>query len=241
MRLDKLISECGTLSRKEATAAIRAGQAILNGVVVREPDRKVDPACDAVTLCGAPLVYRKYIYAMLNKPAGYVSATDDRSLPYVLELFPPAYRKRGLFPVGRLDRDTTGLLVMTDDGQTAHRALSPRRHVEKVYSFTCESPLAEDAEERFLKGLSIGEGEECKPAILSPDPSRLSGSVTLTEGKYHQIKRMFERLGNKITSLKRESFAGIPLDPTLAPGAWRDLTAEEVKTLLTAAGTDTPE
>ena len=241
MRLDKLICDCGTLSRKEATAAIRAGRVTVNGTVVREPDRKVDPACDAVTLSGAPLVYRKYIYAMLNKPAGYVSATDDRSLPYVLELFPPEYRKRGLFPVGRLDRDTTGLLVMTDDGQTAHRALSPRRHVEKVYSFTCESPLPEDAEKRFLEGLPIGEGEECKPAILSPDAARTGGTVTLTEGKYHQIKRMFERLGNRITSLKRETFAGIALDPTLAPGAWRDLTEEEIKTLLAAAGTETPE
>ena len=240
MRLDKLISECGTLSRKEATAAIRAGQATLNGVVVREPDRKVDPACDAVTFCGAPLVYRKYIYAMLNKPAGYVSATDDRSLPYVLELFPPEYRKRGLFPVGRLDRDTTGLLIMTDDGQTAHRCLSPRRHVTKVYSFTCLSPLPPEAEKAFADGMTLG-GEVCLPATLSPDGSRTAGTVTLTEGKYHQIKRMFERLGNKITTLKRESFAGIPLDPSLAPGEWRELTKEETETLLAAAGTDKPE
>ena len=241
MRLDKLISDSGTLTRKEATAAIRAGQATLNGAVVREPDRKVDPARDAVTFRGTPLVYREFVYAMLHKPAGYVSATDDRSLPYVLELFPPEYRKRGLFPVGRLDRDTTGLLIMTDDGQTAHRALSPRRHVEKVYSFTCESPLPKDAEAAFQAGIAIGEGENCKPATLSPSPDRLFGTVTLTEGKYHQIKRMFERIGNRITSLKRESFAGIPLDPALAPGEWRDLTEEEIKTLLAAAGTETPD
>ena len=240
MRLDKLISDCATVTRKEAAASIRAGQATVNGAVVREPDRKVDPGLDAVIFRGAPLVFRKYVYAMLNKPAGYVSATDDRSLPYVLELFPPEYRKRGLFPVGRLDRDTTGLLIMTDDGQTAHRALSPRRHVTKVYSFTCIAPLPPDAERAFADGMTLGD-EVCLPAILQPAADRLSGTVTLTEGKYHQIKRMFERLGNKIVSLKRESFAGVALDPALAPGEWRELTSEETETLLTAAGTAKPE
>ena len=240
MRLDKLISDCATVTRKEAAASIRAGQAAINGTVVREPDRKVEPGLDSVVFRGVPLVWRRFVYAMLHKPAGYVSATDDRSLPYVLELFPPEYRKRGLFPVGRLDRDTTGLLVMTDDGQTAHRALSPRRHVTKVYSFTCFTPLPPEAEEAFAAGMTLG-NEVCLPAILTPDSDRRSGTVTLTEGKYHQIKRMFERLGNKITSLKRESFAGIPLDPTLQPGEWRELTEKETETLLTAAGTDKPE
>ena len=234
MRLDKLISDAGVATRKEAAAAVRAGQATVNGTVVREPDRKVDPGRDTVVFRGTPLVYRQFVYVMLNKPAGYVSATDDRSLPYVLELLPPEYRKRGLFPVGRLDRDTTGLLIMTDDGQTAHRALSPRRHVEKVYSFTCLTPLSPDAEATFAAGMTLGD-EICKPAILSPSPDRLSGTVALTEGKYHQIKRMFERLGNKITSLCRETFAGIPLDPALAPGEWRELTEEEKNTLLSAA------
>ena len=240
MRLDKLISDSGVATRKEAATAIRGGQATVNGTVVREPDRKVDPEADAVTFRGTPLVYRRYVYVMLNKPTGYVSATDDRSLPYVLELLPPEYRKRGLFPVGRLDRDTTGLLIMTDDGQTAHRCLSPRRHVTKVYSFTCLTPLSPDAEAAFAAGMTLGD-ETCKPARLFPSPDRLSGTVALTEGKYHQIKRMFERLDNKITSLSRETFAGIPLDPALAPGAWRDLTEEEIKTLLAAAGTETPE
>lgn len=234
MRLDKLIADSGSVTRKEAAAAVRHGEATLNGTVVREPDRKVDPGRDVVIFRGTPLVYREFVYVMLYKPAGYVSATDDRSLPYVLELLPPEYRKRGLFPVGRLDRDTTGLLIMTDDGQTAHRCLSPHRHVTKVYSFTCLSPLPPEAEKAFADGMTLG-GEVCLPATLSPDPSRLSGSVTLTEGKYHQIKRMFERLGNRITSLKRESFAGIPLDPSLAPGEWRELTSEETETLLSAA------
>ena len=240
MRLDKLISDCGAATRKEAASAVRAGQATVNGNVVREPDRKVDPGLDTVVFRGIPLVYRRFVYVMLNKPTGYVSATDDRSLPYVLELLPPEYRKRGLFPVGRLDRDTTGLLVMTDDGQTAHRALSPRRHVTKVYSFTCIAPLPPDAERAFSDGMTLGD-EVCKPAILVSAADRLSGTVTLTEGKYHQIKRMFERLGNKITTLKRETFAGIALDPTLAPGEWRELTNEETETLLSAAGTDKPE
>ncbi|MBR4770720.1 MAG: rRNA pseudouridine synthase [Clostridia bacterium] len=240
MRLDKLISDCGVATRKEAASAVRAGQATVNGNVVREPDRKVDPGLDVVVFRGIPLVYRRFVYVMLNKPTGYVSATDDRSLPYVLELLPPEYRKRGLFPVGRLDRDTTGLFVMTDDGQTAHRALSPRRHVEKVYSFTCIAPLPLDAEAAFADGITLGD-ETCKPALLNPASDRRSGTVTLTEGKYHQIKRMFERLGNKITSLKRETFAGIALDPALAPGEWRELTERETETLLSAAGTDKPE
>ena len=240
MRLDKLISDCATVTRKEAASSIRAGQAAVNGTVVREPDCKVDPGLDSVVFRGVPLVWRRFVYAMLHKPAGYVSATDDRSLPYVLELFPPEYRKRGLFPVGRLDRDTTGLLIMTDDGQTAHRALSPRRHVTKVYSFTCLSPLPPEAEKAFADGMTLGD-EVCLPAILQPAADRLSGTVTLTEGKYHQIKRMFERLGNKIVSLKRESFAGVALDPSLKPGEWRELTSEETETLLTAAGTAKPE
>ena len=125
---------------------------------------------------------------------------------------------------------------MTDDGQTAHRCLSPRRHVEKVYAFTCERPLSPDAEKVFESGMAIDGGEVCKPARLVPSPDRLSGSVTLTEGKYHQVKRMFERMGNRITSLSRTSFAGIPLDPTLAPGEWRDLTEKETEQLLHAAG-----
>ena len=240
MRLDKLIADAGSLTRKEAASAVRAGQATVNGTTVREPDRQVDPDHDAVLFRGTPLVYREFVYVMLHKPTGYVSATDDRSLPYVLELLPPEYKKRGLFPVGRLDRDTTGLLIMTDDGQTAHRCLSPRRHVEKVYSFTCLSPLPEDAEETFASGMTVGD-EVCKPARLKPDAARTAGTVALTEGKYHQIKRMFERIGNKITRLKRESFAGIALDPALAPGEWRELTDEETNRLLSAAHTGKTE
>ena len=236
MRLDKLICDCGAASRKEAASAVRAGRATVNGNVIRDPARQVDPDLDAVVFCGTPLFYRQFVYVMLHKPAGYVSATDDKNLPYLLELLPPEYRKRELFPVGRLDRDTTGLLVMTDDGQTAHRCLSPRRHVGKVYAFTCESILPPDAEERFSSGMTIDGGEECKPAKLAPAPDRLSGSVTLTEGKYHQVKRMFEAIGNRITSLRRTEFAGIALDPALAPGEWRDLTEEETARLLQAAG-----
>ena len=240
MRLDKLISDAGAVTRKEASSAVRAGQATVNGTVVREPNRQVDPVRDAVVFRGTPIVYRQFVYVMLHKPAGYVSATDDRSLPYVLELLPPEYRKRGLFPVGRLDRDTTGLLIMTDDGQTAHRCLSPRRHVEKVYSFSCAAPLPPDAEALFSSGMTLGD-EVCRPATLTPDSARTAGTVTLTEGKYHQIKRMFERLGNRIVSLKRESFGGIPLDPALAPGEWRELNGAETETLLAAADTTKPE
>ena len=231
LRLDRYITACGAASRKEAASAIRRGAVFVNGAVVRDPAAKLDEKTAQVTFCGASLKYSTYIYVMLNKPSGYVSATEDKHLPYVLTLLSAEHQRRGLFPVGRLDRDTVGLLFMTDDGETAHRLLSPKRGVEKIYRFTCREPLSEKDIARFAAGMTIDGGEQCRPALLSPDADGLSGTVALTEGKYHEVKRMFEAVGNRILTLERISFGGISLDPVLARGEWRELTAEEIEHL----------
>ena len=184
-----------------------------------------------VSYLGEELFYRRFVYVMLNKPEGYVSATDDPRLPYVLELLPERYRKMGLFPVGRLDRDTTGLMILTNNGPLAHALLSPKHHVEKEYRFACESPLSPDAERRFAEGIVIDGGELCKSARLSADPDRMGGVIVLTEGKYHQIKRMLEAIGNRITRLERISFGTIPLDSSLSRGSFRELSAQEIQIL----------
>ena len=240
LRLDRLITSSGAASRKEAALAIRRGEVLVDGVAVRDPAAKIDETRAHLTLRGAPLVFQKHVYVMLNKPSGYVSATEDKHLPYVLELLSPELRRRGLFPVGRLDRDTLGLLIMTDDGDTAHRLLAPRRGIEKVYRFACRDPLSDSDIGRFAAGMTIDGGEVCRPARLFPDPDGLSGTVTLTEGKYHEVKRMFEAVGNRITSLERISFAGLPLDPSLARGQWRELTDDKRTQLLSAAQTLPP-
>ncbi len=226
-RLDGFLTACGAASRKEAAAAIRRGEVTVNGLPLRDPAAKIDERQDKVTLRGVLLRYSPYLYVMLNKPEGYVSATEDKRLPYVLELLSPEHKRRGLFPVGRLDRDTVGLLIMTDDGETAHRLLSPKRGIEKIYRFTCREPISDGDIARFAAGITIDGGEICRPARLSPAPDRLSGTVTLTEGKYHEVKRMFEAAENKILSLERISFGGVALDTSLEMGKWRELTEGE--------------
>ena len=235
MRLDKLLGNTGLVSRKEAAPAVRAGRVKVNGIPARRADMPVTEGLDEVTLDGAPVLYAKYDYIWLIKPAGYVSATEDSRLPCVTELLPPPYDKRGLFPCGRLDRDTLGWMLLTNDGQTAHRLLSPRRHVEKIYRFTCDLPLPCEAEEAFARGMKIDGGEVCKNSHLVCNDARTGGEITLTEGKYHQVKRMIEALGSRVTYLERISFAGIPLDPTLARGEWRHATEEEKNRLFAAA------
>lgn len=241
LRLDRLLTSTGAVSRKEAALAVRRGEVSVDGVTLRDPAARIDETRAAVTLRGQPLSFKRYLYIMLNKPRGYVSATDDRSLPYVLELLAPEHRRRGLFPVGRLDRDTTGLLILTDDGETAHRLLSPKRGIEKVYRFTCAKELAREDVRRLRLGITIDGGEICRPAELCPDGGGLSGTVTLTEGKYHEVKRMFRALGNEILTLERISFAGLPLDFALPRGAWRELSDLEIGGLLSAARRDRTE
>ena len=230
MRLDKLISECGIASRREVAIAARRGQVLVNGIPCKRPDTHVNENTDKIVYSGEDVVYRRFTYVMLNKPEGYISATEDGSLPVVTELLPERLRRIGLFPSGRLDKDTVGLMILTNDGALSHTLLSPKHHAEKVYFYRLRSPLAEGAEAAFLEGMTIG-SELCKPARLAPSEDRESGFVTLTEGKYHQVKRMFEALHNKVVFLERVSFGGIPLDRSLARGEWRYLTDEEIEVL----------
>lgn len=238
MRLDKFLSETMTASRKESARTARSGGVRVNGEAVRDVSVHIDPDTDVVEYLGVRVEYAKYHYFLLNKPEGYVSATDDRSLPCVTELLPPPYDRAGLFPVGRLDRDTVGLMILTDDGALAHALLSPKHHVQKEYFFRVAEPLADGAEDAFARGMTLGNGEECKSAALSLSPDRMSGTVTLTEGKYHQIKRMMGALGNRITYLARTRFASIRFDTALAPGQCRPLTDGEIASLRSAAGGD---
>ncbi|MBE6655844.1 MAG: rRNA pseudouridine synthase [Ruminococcaceae bacterium] len=231
MRLDKLFSDAGLLSRRDCARAVSRGEIVVDGVPASRADMKVDEAKAEIFFRGERVGFSKFVYVMMNKPEGYISATTDGRLPVVTELLPEELKRRGLFPCGRLDKDTTGFMLLTDDGQTAHRLLSPKHHVEKVYAFTLDAPLPEGAEARFLAGVRLGD-EICKPAALALDDGRTAGEIVLTEGKYHQIKRMMQREGCTVTSLARISFGGIPLDEGLSPGAWRYLTEEETAHLL---------
>ena len=231
MRIDKFISESGIASRKEASRVARGGGVTVNGAVVRDLSAHIDPESAEVVYLGRRINYRRFTYVMLNKPEGYVSATEDSRLPVVTELLPAELRKIELFPVGRLDRDTVGLMILTNDGQLAHDLLSPRHHVEKEYAFRCDLPLPLGTEERFLSSVTLADGYECKPAGLVTTPDRCGGVITLTEGKYHQIKRMVAASGSHVTFLERISFAGIPLDRSLERGEWRYLTEQEEKML----------
>jgi 16S rRNA pseudouridine516 synthase len=235
VRIDKLISDSGLLSRKETALAAKRGQLLVDGVPVRDVSRHIDPEVQTVTLFGRVVEYRKFTYVMLNKPEGYVSATEDSSLPVVTDLLPLELRRQELFPVGRLDKDTVGLMILTNNGGLAHTLLSPKRHVSKLYRFESADPLPEGAEARFKDGLVLGDGYECKSAKIVLDDSRDSGEITLTEGKYHQIKRMVAALGSRVTYLERIAFADIPLDASLSRGEWRFLTEDEIASLLEKA------
>ena len=221
----------GISSRKETAAAAKRGLITVNGVPEKDPARHIDPESAEVVYMGRAIAYSKYTYVMLNKPEGYVSATEDSRLPVVTELLSEELRRMELFPVGRLDRDTVGLMILTNNGKLAHRLLSPKRHVEKEYYFKCAEPLVPGAEEKFKNNIVLADGYECKSAVLIPDPDRLGGRIILTEGKYHQIKRMIASLENRVTYLERIRFSEILLDASLARGEWRFLTESEKEIL----------
>lgn len=230
MRLDKMLSECGVASRSEASKAARAGRISVNGNPVKKADIKVDPEKDAVVYCGVPVRYQKFVYLMLNKPDGYVSATEDGKDPTVVELLPAEYRKMGVFPCGRLDKHTLGLMLITNDGALSHRLLAPKSHVAKSYAFRVKFPLSRDDVEALEAGVDIG-GYFTKPCYVELSDER-EGVITITEGKYHQIKLMMEAVHNQITYLERRSFGPLTWDPTLERGEWRPLTEEEIASLL---------
>lgn len=229
MRLDRLITECGLASRTETARACRSGCVTVNGIPVKRADTHIDPDADRVVFCGKPVVRRQYVYLLLNKPQGYVSATDDGQAPCVTELVPPEYRRMGVFPCGRLDKYTTGLMLLTNDGPLAHRLLAPKSHVTKSYGFTVERPLSAEDTAALEAGVNIGGyvTAPCRVTLSAPD----TGVISITEGKYHQIKRMMEAVNNRILTLERLTFGPLTLDPALARGAWRELTDAETEAL----------
>ena len=231
IRLDRFLREAGVLSRSEASKAIRARRVTVDGEVVRDPSAHVDPM-QSVALDGTFVVRKQFVYVMLNKPGGYVSSTEDRG-PTVLELLPPEMARMGVFPCGRLDIDTTGLLLMTNDGAAAHALLSPKRHVDKTYRFVCDPPIGEDARRQLETGVDIGDCVTI-PAVVAPEGEApfTRGEITLREGKFHQIKRMFCTCGSEIVSLERIRFGALTLDPGLPRGGWRALTEDEESRLL---------
>ena len=231
MRIDKFLSECGLASRKESAKAAKSGGITVNGAVVKDTAKHIDPEKDKVTFLGREVEYHRFVYILLNKPEGYVSATEDTRFPPVTDLLDPVLQKRGLFPCGRLDKDTVGLMLLTDDGALAHLLLSPKRHVPKTYRFACAEPLCKEAEKAFLEGMTLGNGDELKEAHLCCDEGRMAGTVSIVEGKYHQIKRMFGALDNRITELERISFGPLSLDASLKRGEYRPLTEAEIAAL----------
>ena len=229
-RLDKVISATGKKSRREVKELVRQGRIYVDGKVASAADMKVDPEKAEILLDGENIGYEKYTYVMLHKPAGVLSAVEDKRQKTVLDLLPEELQRRGLSPVGRLDKDTEGLLLLTNDGELTHRLLSPRHHVDKVYYARVEGPLEETDCVAFAEGITLGDGLECMPAglkILSPNEAL----VTLQEGKFHQVKRMLASRGKPVVYLKRLSMGNLQLDETLLPGEFRMLTKEELASL----------
>ena len=227
-RLDKLLASTGRWSRREAKQLIKEGRVLVDGSPARSGEDKADPDGAAILVDGAPLALRRHTYVMLHKPAGVLSATEDPRQETVLDLLPPELRRLGLFPVGRLDKDTEGLLLLTDDGELAHRLLSPKNHVDKVYRARLDRPLGPADQAAFAQGITLADGLRCMPAELELIGDGTEVLVTLHEGKFHQIKRMTACRGAAVCWLKRLSMGPLQLDPALKKGEYRLLTHEEV-------------
>lgn len=226
IRLDKLLSETTAYTRSQLKQIIKSGRVSVNGTAVTAPETKLDPTCALIELDGESVSYVKFHYFMLNKPAGILSATDDRKQKTVIDLFPEEMRRR-LFPVGRLDKDTTGLLLVTDDGDFAHRVISPRSEIVKTYRAVTSEPVNDADIEAFRQGIVLADGTKCLPAGLEtlPDGSCL---VRVYEGKYHQVKRMLASRSKPVIELKRLSIGALELDEKLLPGEFRQLTENEL-------------
>ena len=229
-RLDKLLAGTGKWSRREVKALVRQGLVRVDGRLAASAEDKLDPAAAIITVAGETISLCRFTYVMLHKPAGVLTATEDRKQPTVLDLLPPELRRIGLAPVGRLDKDTEGLLLLTNDGELAHRLLSPKYHVEKRYFARVDGELSATDAEAFARGMTLGGGLECLPAGLELLPGHAC-IVTLREGKFHQVKRMLAARGAPVLYLKRLSMGPLTLDDSLAAGAYRLLRAEEISAL----------
>ena len=229
MRLDKYIVESGLASRSEITKVAKSGGVTVNGRVVSRVSGHIDPTTDKVTYLGKEVIWREFTYVMLNKPDGYVSATDDLLNPTVLTLLPDELQRIGLFPCGRLDKNTLGLMILTNNGSLSHKLLAPKNHVSKKYRFTVKFPISKQDVVSLESGVDIG-GYTTAPCKVEMIDEK-NGFITLTEGKYHQIKLMAEAVHNQITYLERVSFGPILLDESLSRGEWRFLSPEEQELL----------
>ena len=229
-RLDKFLADRADFSRADAQKRIRWGRVTVDGAVVRDPSLRIDPAVQTVVYDGRALGDGTPTYYMLNKPAGILCVSRDPKQPTVVDLVPRELRRRGLFPAGRLDKDTVGLVILTDDGDFAHRMLSPRKQVWKQYEARLERPLTAEGRAAIEQGISLEDGTPCRPAkIEHPVPDDLCiVHIYITEGKFHQVKRMFEAADNRVIALKRLAIGGLRLDPTLAEGDVRALTKDEL-------------
>lgn len=228
-RIDKLIASQGLYSRSDVKYLVNRKRVAVDGRVVTSASQKADPEKNEITLDGKPFLVKKQIYLMLNKPKGYVSATEDKKQQTVLELVPPEWKGREIFPAGRLDKDTTGLMILTDDGVLAHNILSPKKHVQKVYRVELDIPVTAEMQAGFAAGVELNDGrcKEAKLVILGEK----TAEVTLQEGRYHQIKRMFGCYGAKVLELHRLAMGQLYLPEDLEEGDLRELTAEELEKL----------
>ncbi len=233
LRLDKFIASQMNVSRNDAKRMIREKKVTVNAEVAVKPETYVDPLKDTVICDNVEIKYKKYVYIMMNKPEGVVSASTDKNTSTVIDLVPDALRRPGLFPAGRLDKDTTGFVMITDDGTFAHEILSPARHVEKAYSVTLSRLLKEEEAAQIEAGMTVGE-DSFRPAklrLIDTAENSPVYEIVLTQGKYHQIKRTFAYFGINVLSLHRERMGGLLLDASLAPGECREITAEELELL----------
>ena len=230
MRLDKYLTNQGIGSRSQVKALIKSKKVFVNNVLENKPERHIDENNDIVSLDGVNLEYNKFYYYMLNKPPGVLTAVRDNNCKTVMDIM-DVTPKEGLFPVGRLDKDTEGLLLITNDGELSHNLLSPKKHVNKTYYVELNGELIDSDIDLFAKGLDIGEKNITKPATLEILSDRNKAYITITEGKYHQVKRMFQAIGLTVTFLKRISMGSLILDKNLKSGEYRKLTKEEISNL----------
>lgn len=231
MRLDKFISNAGIGSRTDAKKIIKSGRITVDGVKVKSYDIKVQVNKNIIKLDGKEIIYKKYTYIIMNKPAGVICATFDKKEKTVIDLLEEKYKNLGLFPVGRLDKDTVGLIILTNDGEFAHNTLSPRKHVSKIYYAHVEGTITEDDIIKFKNGIII-ENYKCKDSelkVLSIDNGHSIVNVEIQEGKFHQIKRMFLSLGKKVIYLRRIKFGNIELDKNIKEGMYREFNEDEMK------------
>lgn len=235
-RLDKIVSKAGAVSRSDARGYILRGLVTVDGNVVRDISFKVEPNSQEISLNSKSLTYKKYCYVIMNKPKGVLSASEDKRAKTVIDILSSDLKRRNLFPVGRLDKDTTGMLIITDDGDFAHNLLSPSKKVPKEYLATLDGEIEQGIVDGFALGLTLKDGTKLSPAVLKKTENPNVGLVRIVEGKYHQIKRMFGLFDLGVNELKRTSFGGLSLPEDLEEGQYREVNEEEFKILMASAG-----